>query len=76
MTVDNAAWTFDHMCSFFSLVSAGFQDYTVRYVSVPLQRGRGDTVFPLFWVEKEEIAERKAGRAKTKLPLKQDLPFL
>jgi len=34
-------------------------------------RGAGvDTVFPLFWVKKEEIAERKAGRArKTKLPL-------
>jgi len=40
-------------------------------------RGAGGAVFPLFWVKKEEIAERKAGKVrKTKLPLKQDLPFL
>jgi len=39
--------------------------------------GEEGVVFPPFWVKKEEIADRKAGRArKTKLPLKQDLPFL
>jgi len=38
--------------------------------------GGEGALFPLFWVKEEEMAERKAGRArKTKLPLKLDLPL-
>jgi len=39
--------------------------------------GLGGAVFSLFWVKERRNGGKKAGRArKTKLPLKQDLPFL